>query len=105
MTALFALQKLGVRHRFATQVLATGPMTAGRLDGDLVLVGSGDPTLSTDHFGDMVARLSAQGLRSVAGRFLVYGGALPAITGFAIRTRNIWSNSIVAACSSRMKNC
>ncbi len=79
MTALFAVEKLGAGHRFSTAVLATGPVTNGKVEGDLVLVGSGDPTLSTDHFGDMVARLAARGLRSVSGRFLVYGGSLPAI--------------------------
>ena len=79
ITSLFALEKLGVTHRFATQVIATGPVTAGRVEGDLVLVGGGDPTLSTDHLGDMAARLAAAGVRSVAGRYLVYAGALPAI--------------------------
>lgn len=79
MTSLFAMEKLGAGHRFSTQLLATGPVSDGRINGDLVLVGSGDPTLSTDHFGDMAAQLAARGVRSVSGRFLVYGGALPAI--------------------------
>ena len=80
VTSLFAVEKLGAGHRFSTQILATGPVQAGQVKGDLVLVGSGDPTLSTDHFGDMAARLAAQGVRSVAGRFLVFDGALPAIS-------------------------
>ena len=79
MTSLFALEKLGVTHRFATQVIATGPVNGGRVEGDLVLVGGGDPTLSTDQLGDMAAQVAASGVRSVAGRFLVYAGALPAI--------------------------
>ncbi len=79
MTALFAVEKLGAAHRFSTRVLATGPVVDGRIAGDLVLVGSGDPTLSTDHVGDMAARLAARGVRAVSGRFLVYAGALPAI--------------------------
>lgn len=79
MTALFALEKLGASHRFSTQVLATGPVNGGRVEGDLVLVGSGDPTLSTDHLGDMVALLAARGVRSVTGRFLIYSGSLPVV--------------------------
>ena len=79
MTSLFALEKLGVTHRFSTQVIATGPVNGGQIEGDLVLVGSGDPTLSTDQLGDMAARLAAAGVRSVAGRYLIYAGALPAI--------------------------
>ena len=80
MTSLFALEKLGVTHRFSTQVIATGPMNGGRIEGDLVLVGSGDPTLSTDDLGDMAVLLAAVGVRSVTGRYLVYAGALPAIS-------------------------
>ena len=68
MTTLFALEKLGVTHRFSTQVLATGPMNGGQVQGDLVLVGSGDPTLSTDHLGDMAAQLAAAGVRGVSGQ-------------------------------------
>ena len=83
MTSLFALEKLGVTHRFSTQVMATGPVNGGRIDGDLVLVGSGDPTLSTDQLGEMAARLAAAGVRSVAGRYLVYAGDLPAIPEIA----------------------
>ena len=39
-----ALVTLGPDHRFATTLIATGPITDGVLHGDLVLVGSGDPT-------------------------------------------------------------
>lgn len=79
MTTLFALEKLGVTHRFSTKVLVTGPVNGGQVEGDLVLVGSGDPTLSTDHLGDMAAQLAAAGVRGVAGRYLVYAGDLPSI--------------------------
>ena len=79
MTTLFALEKLGVTHRFSTQVLATGPVNGGQVEGDLVLVGSGDPTLSTDNLGDMAVLLAAAGVRGISGRYLVYAGDLPAI--------------------------
>jgi PBP4 family serine-type D-alanyl-D-alanine carboxypeptidase len=42
-----ALELLGADFRFHTRVYRTGPITAdGTLDGDLVLVASGDPNLS-----------------------------------------------------------
>ncbi|GAA0310654.1 D-alanyl-D-alanine carboxypeptidase/D-alanyl-D-alanine endopeptidase [Rhodovulum strictum] len=77
VTALYALDTLGAEHRFATRVFATGPMQGGRLAGDLVLAGSGDPVLDTDMLGDLVHTLRARGLTEVAGRFLYHDGALP----------------------------
>ncbi len=41
-----ALELLGADYRFHTRVYRTGPVTDGTLDGDLVLVASGDPNLS-----------------------------------------------------------
>ena len=41
-----ALQLLGADHRFHTRVYRTGPIRNGTIDGDLVLVASGDPNLS-----------------------------------------------------------
>jgi len=45
-TTAAALQSLGPDFRFGTYLLADGPIRDGRLDGDLVLYGTGDPTLS-----------------------------------------------------------
>jgi D-alanyl-D-alanine carboxypeptidase/D-alanyl-D-alanine-endopeptidase (penicillin-binding protein 4) len=79
VTSMFALDRLGADFRWQTQVLATGPVAGGVVQGDLVLAGSGDPTLSTDSLGDLVARLAARGITGVAGDFLVWDGALPQI--------------------------
>ncbi len=79
ITALYALEKLGSGHRFNTDLLATGPIEGGRLKGDLILAGGGDPTLDTDALGDLAARLKAAGIREISGKFLVYGGALPGV--------------------------
>ena len=77
MTALYALEALGPEHRFETQVLATGDVSGGRLDGDLVLVGSGDPTLDTDALGDLAAGLKSAGIYEVTGGLKIWANALP----------------------------
>ncbi len=83
VTSLFALEKLGPSHRFATRVLATGPVQGGVVQGDLVLAGGGDPTLQTDQLGNLVARLAKAGLTGATGRFLYWEGALPTLRGIA----------------------
>lgn len=77
LTALYALDTLGAEHRFRTRLMATGTLRNGVLDGDLILVGGGDPTLDTDHLGTMAANLKEAGLRELRGSFKVYDGALP----------------------------
>jgi D-alanyl-D-alanine carboxypeptidase/D-alanyl-D-alanine-endopeptidase (penicillin-binding protein 4) len=43
--AAAALAEFGANYRFETPVYARGQLQGGRLDGDLILVASGDPTL------------------------------------------------------------
>jgi serine-type D-Ala-D-Ala carboxypeptidase/endopeptidase (penicillin-binding protein 4) len=77
ITALYALEKLGPDFQFVTRVMRVGPVVQGRLEGDLYLVGGGDPNLDTDQLGDLAAALATQGITSVTGRFIACDGALP----------------------------
>lgn len=77
VTSLYALEYLGAGYRFATRLVATGPVEGGKVRGDLVLAGGGDPELTTDDLGDMAGALRKAGVTGVTGRFLVWGGALP----------------------------
>ena len=52
LTVGTALNLLGADYRFHTKVYRTGPVAAGTLRGDLVLVASGDPNLSDRIRGD-----------------------------------------------------
>ncbi len=73
-TTAAALQALGPDFRYGTYLLADGPVAGGRLQGDLVLYGTGDPTLS-ERFQDSADQvwaafadsLARAGVRVVAG--------------------------------------
>jgi D-alanyl-D-alanine carboxypeptidase/D-alanyl-D-alanine-endopeptidase (penicillin-binding protein 4) len=93
-----AFELLGADHRFRTRVYRTGPVRNGVLEGDLVLVASGDPNLSgreqpdgsyafVDHdhsYGgdpvkgdplavirDLARQVAARGIRTVTGQVIV----------------------------------
>jgi D-alanyl-D-alanine carboxypeptidase/D-alanyl-D-alanine-endopeptidase (penicillin-binding protein 4) len=80
-TAL-ALSRLGPDHRFITRVAAASKPTAGVLSGDLIILGAGDPSLSSRNYPytrngsngdplaaikDLVRLLKESGLRRVTG--------------------------------------
>lgn len=77
VTALYALEKLGPDFRFRTRVMRVGEVVQGRLEGDIYLVGGGDPSFDTDQMGDLVAALAAKGIKEITGRFIACDGALP----------------------------
>jgi serine-type D-Ala-D-Ala carboxypeptidase/endopeptidase (penicillin-binding protein 4) len=72
--SIAALQSLpgGARFRYTTVVSGTRPIDpSGVLSGDLVLVGSGDPTLTASDLRTLAHHLYAHGLRRVTGRLIV----------------------------------
>lgn len=71
VTALAALDLLGPRWRWRTHAFATGPLRGGRLQGDLLVVGGGDPRLTTDELRRWLAELRAKGLDEVQGDLVV----------------------------------
>ena len=78
-TAAFALDALGPDYRFETRVRTNGNVSDGRVTGDLVLEGGGDPELDTKDLAAIARSLKKQGVTMVDGQFLVDGTALPQV--------------------------
>jgi serine-type D-Ala-D-Ala carboxypeptidase/endopeptidase (penicillin-binding protein 4) len=71
LDAATALAYLGPRHRFVTQLFARGALDQGVLDGDLILVGGGDPVLARNDLRNAAAAVAAHGIQSITGTVLV----------------------------------
>lgn len=71
MTTLAALDILGPAYRWQTKVYALGPIVDGRLDGDLLLQGTGDPFLVTERVWQLARELRRTGLETIDGDLLV----------------------------------
>lgn len=74
VTTATALEVLGPDFHFTTEVRAVSPMHSGLLEGDLVLVGGGDPMLDLAALDEITARLYSGGLRRIIGGIRVDGG-------------------------------
>jgi D-alanyl-D-alanine carboxypeptidase/D-alanyl-D-alanine-endopeptidase (penicillin-binding protein 4) len=84
VTTAVGLAQLGPAFRWSTTLLARGPVHAGVLDGDLVVRGDGDPSLSTHLRGDALAplrdladSLRAHGVTRVRGRVVAAPSPFP----------------------------
>jgi D-alanyl-D-alanine carboxypeptidase/D-alanyl-D-alanine-endopeptidase (penicillin-binding protein 4) len=71
-----ALELLGPAWTWTTPVLASGPIDArGVLLGDLVIQGSGDPTLMIERVWLLLRQLQQRGVREVRGDIVLDGSA------------------------------
>jgi D-alanyl-D-alanine carboxypeptidase/D-alanyl-D-alanine-endopeptidase (penicillin-binding protein 4) len=73
VTVATAADAVGWDYRYATTLRATGPIADGVLRGDLVVVGSGDPSIggrAGDDLTSWVEGLRAAGIRRIDGRII-----------------------------------
>ncbi len=76
LTMAAAAERLGWDFRYVTTLVSDAPIDDGVLRGDLVVVGSGDPTIglrddrATQVFGAIADQLLAAGVRRVDGRLV-----------------------------------
>ncbi len=72
LTTATALARLGPKFVHTTRVVLAGRVQGGRLDGDLVVVGGGDPTISARFdkdplLGEIAAAVAAAGVKEISG--------------------------------------
>jgi D-alanyl-D-alanine carboxypeptidase/D-alanyl-D-alanine-endopeptidase (penicillin-binding protein 4) len=74
LTAAAAAERLGWDYRYTTRIYSTGTIDSdGALNGDLIVVSNGDPTINPRHpprwgiFDEWGRQLAAQGIRQVNG--------------------------------------
>lgn len=65
-----ALATLGPNEQFETRLVATGPFVDGTVQGDLVLVGGGDPSLTSQGLGRLADQARSKGLERINGNLL-----------------------------------
>lgn len=70
-TAAMALQTWPADKMFQTRVLANAPINGGRIAGDLILQGAGDPSLDDQSLWQLAAQVRGGGVRTVSGDLFV----------------------------------
>lgn len=87
VTSAVAVAQLGMDYRWRTSLVARGRISGGVLNGDLVVVGRGDPSVSNHLRGDAMTvmsaladSLAAHGVRRIRGRVVAGGNAFPGPT-------------------------
>jgi D-alanyl-D-alanine carboxypeptidase/D-alanyl-D-alanine-endopeptidase (penicillin-binding protein 4) len=90
LTSSTALTRLGPDYRYRTPFVARGTISNGTLNGDLLVVGRGDPSVSDHMLRDAMIPLhaiadsiAARGIHHVTGRVVPFGDAFPGeVLGF-----------------------
>ncbi|MES2504606.1 MAG: D-alanyl-D-alanine carboxypeptidase/D-alanyl-D-alanine-endopeptidase [Myxococcota bacterium] len=71
VTTLAALELLHPEYRFKTDYYATGPVEHGVLNGNLVIKGYGDPSISNERLQSVIRRLKLVGVESIRGELIL----------------------------------
>ncbi len=71
LTTYAAVLKLGFDYRWSTKFYTTGTLQNGVLQGDLLIKGFGDPTLSDEDLEKIVSDIRAEGIRKIKGDIVI----------------------------------
>lgn len=67
LTAAAALDELGEEHRFETIVATDGQVKNGQLNGNVYLIGKGDPSLTYEDIQQLASQLHELGIKKING--------------------------------------
>lgn len=71
VTSIAAIENLGLAFRWKTRAYLLGPLKDGVLDGDLLIVGGGDPTLTGKALEKWFLQMQAKGLKEIRGNLVL----------------------------------
>lgn len=71
LTTLVGVDVLGPAHTWNTDVYVMGEVVDGRLEGDLLLKGHGDPFLVTERVWQLLRQIRQLGIREIEGNLLI----------------------------------
>ena len=71
VTTFAALELLGPAYTWHTRALTRGALDGGTLDGDLILQGGGDPSMTLERWWSFVHALRARGLKTIHGDIVI----------------------------------
>jgi D-alanyl-D-alanine carboxypeptidase/D-alanyl-D-alanine-endopeptidase (penicillin-binding protein 4) len=71
LTSIVALDTLGPAYTWTTRAYTTTPVKQGVLDGDLVIVGGGDPYMIAERWWSFVMQLRQTGLTAINGDIVI----------------------------------
>jgi D-alanyl-D-alanine carboxypeptidase/D-alanyl-D-alanine-endopeptidase (penicillin-binding protein 4) len=74
VTTAAILDQLSPNFRWQTQVYTVGKLQNGILDGDLVIVGGGDPKFNYEDLSGLIRRIRANGIREIRGNLVLDRG-------------------------------
>jgi len=73
LTAVAAMASLGSEFHYKTEIFSRSPMRKGKINGDVFIKFSGDPTLSTLELRGLFKQLTDQGLFQIEGNLYLVG--------------------------------
>lgn len=94
ITAAAVVEALGVDHRLTTEAVAHGQVDGRVVDGDLVVVGGGDPALAHPDFEQVLARWPRTRLEDLADRI---AADVDRVTGDVVADAHAWPGEPTAA--------